>query len=369
MKNLRFEIEQILQNTSKIKEWDIPKDYFNWGKDPRHVVDNTEKMPVNPNLKKKSLKKKITGELKKLFFKLPPLVIFDSRYSDFEETYLLMGNESSKRLFAELVLMMIIGENKMRLSSFTKEYVRTYEDASEEILKSNDILKVYKWELRKVNINKPSISIFTTPVNLALHKTDRLYSYHSNDTSVVVEKGDIVIDAGVGWGDTTVYLAALAANENTGWSYAFDILEDGMNALAEQCKQNDKLTNITPVLRALSDKDNETVNITSPSPGAKVTNINTGKTIQTITIDTFFKKQGLKKVDFIKMDIEGAEVPAIKGASETIKTFKPKLAISVYHKWDDLVVIPKLIYSLRDDYKFYLDCTTGFGGEAILYCK
>ena len=69
------------------------------------------------------------------------------------------------------------------------------------------------------------------------------------------------------------------------------------------------------------------------------------------------------------MDIEGSEVKALKGAEKTIKKYKPKLAISIYHKWDDLREIPNLINNFRDDYSFYLDCTTGFGGEAVLYCK
>ena len=369
MKNLRFEIQQILLENSKIDKWDVPKDYFSWGRDPRHTIDNTEKMPEPKRKMSTSLKRLVLRVLRKISGKPSVLSRFDKDYSDFEETYQLMTNRSSKRLFAELILIKIIGENKMRLSSFTKNYVESYESASEEILKSNKTLKVYKWILRKVTLNNPSVSMFTTPIVLALHKAKRLYSYHSDEVSVGVQKGDIVIDAGVGWGDTTVYLASLAGQESGGWSYAFDILEEGMNALKEQCKQNEELKNITPVLKALSDKDNESVNITSPSPGARVTNEETGSTLQTITIDTYFKEQGLKKVDFIKMDIEGAEVPALKGASETIKSFKPRLAISVYHKWDDLLVIPKLIHNLRHDYEFYLDCTTGFGGEVVLYCK
>lgn len=218
-------------------------------------------------------------------------------------------------------------------------------------------------------MNNPSISIYTTPVLSVLHESERLYRYQKDDVRVEVEKGDIVIDAGVGWGDTKVYLAALADQESRGRSYAFDILQEGMGALSEQCKENSELRNITPVLKALSDKDNEKVYVSSPSPGARVVNKKTGRAVQTITIDTFFKDQALEKVNFIKMDIEGAEVPALKGASETIKTFKPKLAISVYHKWDDLLIIPELIHSFRNDYTYYLDCTNGFGGETVLYCK
>ena len=57
------------------------------------------------------------------------------------------------------------------------------------------------------------------------------------------------------------------------------------------------------------------------------------------------------------MDIEGSEINALKGGKITINKYKPKLAISAYHKWDDLLKIPLLIHSIRPDYKFYLDCS------------
>ena len=126
---------------------------------------------------------------------------------------------------------------------------------------------------------------------------------------------------------------------------------------------------MTSVLQGLSDKDGDAVNITSPGSGVRITDEETEKTVETITINTFLQQKGLKKIDFIKMDIEGAEIPALIGAKETIKRFKPKRAISAYHKWDDLFTISKLIHGTRDDYSYYLDCTTGFGGEAILYCN
>ena len=141
-----------------------------------------------------------------------------------------------------------------------------------------------------------------------------------------------------------------------------------MDALLEQLKENPAINNLTPSLLALSDKDGELVSISAPSPGAKITNKKTGRTIETITIDTFSNHRNLEKVDFIKMDIEGSEIPALIGATHTIKQHKPKLAISAYHKWDDLLLIPQLIHNIREDYKYYLDCTTGFGGEAVLFC-
>jgi hypothetical protein len=70
---------------------------------------------------------------------------------------------------------------------------------------------------------------------------------------------------------------------------------------------------------------------------------------------------------FIKMDVEGFEIAALKGASETIRKHKPKLAICLYHKISDFVDVPKLVLSLRDDYKMYVRHYTPFFSETVAY--
>ena len=67
------------------------------------------------------------------------------------------------------------------------------------------------------------------------------------------------------------------------------------------------------------------------------------------------------------MDIEGAELEALKGAEQIIRNFKPKLAICAYHKPEDLYTLPELIKSFRDDYVFYLRHYTDTLYETVLY--
>ena len=60
-------------------------------------------------------------------------------------------------------------------------------------------------------------------------------------------------------------------------------------------------------------------------------------------------------VSYIKMDIEGAELEALKGASKVIFLNTPKMAISVYHRPDDITTIPLFISSIFHNlYKLYL---------------
>ncbi|MEL7308423.1 MAG: FkbM family methyltransferase, partial [Pseudomonadota bacterium] len=72
-------------------------------------------------------------------------------------------------------------------------------------------------------------------------------------------------------------------------------------------------------------------------------------------------------VNFIKMDIEGAEPHALKGAKEIITHQSPLLAISVYHEPAHLWQIAQQIESYNPNYEYKLHCHGDFGLEIILY--
>ncbi|MCA9463971.1 MAG: FkbM family methyltransferase [Nitrospira sp.] len=76
---------------------------------------------------------------------------------------------------------------------------------------------------------------------------------------------------------------------------------------------------------------------------------------------------GEDRVTFIKMNIEGAEREAIQGGQKAIKSWAPKLGISLYHNPSDLWTIPNDVIDLRPDYKLYMRQHDGGIIETVLY--
>jgi FkbM family methyltransferase len=70
---------------------------------------------------------------------------------------------------------------------------------------------------------------------------------------------------------------------------------------------------------------------------------------------------------FIKMDIEGSELSALKGARKTIESFKPKMAISAYHRATDLLELTDYVLSIKPEYKLGLRHHTPDRWDTCLY--
>ncbi len=76
-----------------------------------------------------------------------------------------------------------------------------------------------------------------------------------------------------------------------------------------------------------------------------------GPNVQLTTIDEIVRDLKLERVDYIKMDIEGAERAALVGATGTIRRFHPRLTVSMEYRYDDPKAIPKMVLSLWSGYR------------------
>jgi len=86
-----------------------------------------------------------------------------------------------------------------------------------------------------------------------------------------------------------------------------------------------------------------------------------------VDIDSFVEDYQMHRLDLINLDVENGEVPVLEGAQETLKRFRPKLQISIYHGFEDLMKIPMLLDKLGLNYKFFLGHHNTYGTETSLY--
>ena len=152
--------------------------------------------------------------------------------------------------------------------------------------------------------------------------------------------GDIVIDGGAYDGATSRDFASLGARV-----YAFEMDAKNYNVCVESSGDDIVFEN----MGLWSCRKQMHYESHGAGSGLK----GTGTEIASLVdIDTYVKEKKIPRVDYIKLDVEGAELEVLRGASLTISKFKPKLAISAYHKPEDLYVLQKYIRSVRPDYQF-----------------
>ncbi len=295
-------------------------------------------------------------------------------FSDFLYLYEILEDDYSKELLIKLIAYRILGHTKVKLPLNTPSFWN-----NQKWIETNQS-KVDFVSFGRINQKLPFTNLDFLGVPIALYYSAlginidfiiKQYEFHRDGISVQAEKGDFVIDAGACFGDTALYFANKVGN--TGMVKAFEFIPKNIEIF-------NKNINLNPVFQPLIElisnplwsESNRKVFFADNGPSSKVAfeyfEKCTGETT-TITIDDYVKSAGLVKVDLIKMDIEGAETNALQGAIESIKTFRPKLAIAIYHSTKDFHSIPKLINELNLGYKFYISHSTIYGEETMLFAK
>lgn len=92
----------------------------------------------------------------------------------------------------------------------------------------------------------------------------------------------------------------------------------------------------------------------SGNRNSNISDIKTGKKISDVSAATLDGLLCGKSINYIKYDVEGSEREAIEGSKETIMNFSPELLVSMYHRSEDMFSLPKMVYRLYDNPKFYL---------------
>lgn len=282
-------------------------------------------------------------------------------------------NEASRQLFTDIIAFRILGYKKVKLplnNSFYRESlekVKKLKDVNDSIDPNFMHFILERFDLKDLGYD---IELYFSDAGIVIDFIIEQYSYKiGNQYIVQADKGDVVLDIGACWGDTALYFSHKVGD--AGKVYSFEFIPNNIALFNKNINLNPKLKDrISIVERPVSETSDRKIFYRDFGPGSKVADEpfeNQTGSAETLSIDDFVAREKLSKVDFIKMDIEGAEPFALKGAINTIKKFRPKLAVAVYHSLDDFVNIPKWIDELDLNYEFYLGHYTIHAEESVLF--
>lgn len=190
---------------------------------------------------------------------------------------------------------------------------------------------------------------------------ERMY-LHYFDLDIIPEcQNEFFVDLGAYTGDTIEEFISTYGVNSFDKIYAYEMSEDSMKVLQEKTKD---FPNIIARNRAISNALGMGSVVENTESASANVLCEGGKTIIT-TLD----EDVLGKITMLKMDIEGSETKALLGAQKHITLYKPKLMISIYHGFEDVIGIYKLLKSWNLGYKFYLRYYGGpiFPTEIVLY--
>ncbi len=181
----------------------------------------------------------------------------------------------------------------------------------------------------------------------------QFYFYHEDPyeiQEVQVCENDMVIDAGANMGLFSILSAKKGAKV-----YSFEPQALFYDLLNENCKINfleEKIQTYPLAVSSHECKASLSVNQSNLLAASINIDRNGGfEAVSCTSVDTWVKANQIPRIDFIKADIEGAERLLLKGAENTIKEFRPKIALATYHLPDDKEVLRKGILEICPEYK------------------
>ncbi len=340
---------------------------------------------VNLSNQQKHLKKKIISNLVRSEFskRKPPSspnlskkMIQQKTIKDLSLIYHSLCDSYSKSIFLNIIAFKILGFRKVKLPLNSqsywdkRNYISKMEQSDNFIAANFRGLNLFLFDLTPLNF---SIKMYSMVGGILVIFGLQQYSYNIDNTTIEAKNGDYVIDAGGCWGDTALYFSEKVGVN--GKVYTFEFIPSNIDIMLQSFHLNPTLKNRIHIIQnpLWSDSDIPCSYIDRGPPSKILIGEeydDRSETIKTISIDDAVLRNNIPKVDFIKMDIEGAELFALKGALKTIQKFRPKLAISVYHNgWNDFINIPIFLNSLNLGYRFYFDHFTIHNEESVLFAK
>jgi FkbM family methyltransferase len=257
---------------------------------------------------------------------------------------------------ARLAAIVLLGRSPvcpMARAIHSADELRTQIANKDRILSASKLLEkdpagYHLWDTPHGRFWIPQGSDYVLPFNLA-EQERKIYGVGEQD----VHAGDIVLDCGANVG---VYTREALKN-GAKLVVSIEPAPENIECLRRNFAPEIAAGRVILYQKGVWDKDEMLVMRVDPDnsaadsfiirrPGAVET-----KQLPLTTVDKLVAELKLERVDFIKMDIEGAEQRALQGARETLARYHPRMALAAYHVPSDPEMMPKLVRQAWPNYR------------------
>jgi FkbM family methyltransferase len=298
---------------------------------------------------------------------------FFTHQADLFEAQQLLSDETSRQMFRALVLYRLGGHLHVRLPSAVARNTERRRRFDEVTVATPSDIQLpgrfgrlahydFQWDSRRYVID----CIQGGLVGALVYGQ---YQYDRDGVRVMPEPGDHVIDGGACLGDTAMLFSHLVGAE--GRVYAFDPVEEHLLVCMENTRTMPHANvSVLPVGLSNENVDARPIRVGGYAPGFKARQPSGCQgPVPVRALDFMVESGEVKRIDFLKLDVEGAELDALRGGLNSILRFRPKMAISLYHKPNDLFEIIRFVSRAFPFYELYLDHYTIHREETVLYCR
>ena len=291
---------------------------------------------------------------------------------DLEWLYGALADEESREILVKLAAYRALGHRKVKLPLNNPAHWDVLRKAK-QLPRGDEAIdtgfmgrKLHK--LRLDTFGYP-IEMFISPGGIVTQFVEQQYRCDTADGPIECSPGDTAVDAGGCYGDTALYFAHKVGP--TGRVASFEFLPGNLGIYRKNLELNPSLAERIRVYEhPVWSGSGEELFISGTGPGTSVGRRSSdpkARKVTTLKIDDLVANGDLDKVDFIKMDIEGAEMEALKGSEAVLRKFRPKLAITVYHDFQDFWMIPQFLEALGVGYRFHIRHFKIHSEETVLF--
>ena len=295
------------------------------------------------------------------------LRFLDSNASDIDRAAAQLADDESRNLLKQLLAFRALGPRRIDPPKDVEQMLAYYSRAATTKIGEGTVkLDPYEVALYRVPFEEAEIQLECWLGNVVATFFERQYYFARRDVKIAPREGDVVIDAGACFGDTA--LAFATTTGPSGQIHSFEPLPSQRSIYLQNRQRNSSLMDRLHVHEFALDKvSGRTLRFADAGAASRAVNGDAGVDVKTISIDDFVETAGLSRVDFIKMDIEGAESAALAGARATIRKYRPRLAISAYHSLADLTGLMSQIVEVEPSYRCFIDHHSIHAEETVLY--